>query len=295
MRLHGRMSKLKTDFIKIGQSGPTVDGRIIEPQWLLDAAENYDPATYTAMIWPDHFRFMNYGKVLELKAEHTEKGVVSLYARLEPNASYLRDNQYSQRLFFSMELDGNFADSGKAYLVGLGITDSPASLGTDELKFSARRHSPHSRFYAGTEFTGLEPEETMPGWFRRFADKLFNQQPEKDPAQAPQHQEDPMEKEQFDALSGKLDSLTETLGKLTEQFSNAARPEAASGTAPAEQPAETAQPAAQADADSYTALATSIEKLSQQVSDIATRLSSARPATAVPDSHGPAGDNTALY
>ena len=49
------MKKLVTEFVKIGQSGPTADGRNIEAAWLQDAAETYDPAKYTALIWPDHF------------------------------------------------------------------------------------------------------------------------------------------------------------------------------------------------------------------------------------------------
>ena len=74
-----------TDWKKIGQSGPTMDGREIEAQWLTDAAESYAPGTYTAVIWIDHFRFYgSMGKIVALKAEEKD-GVVSLYAKLQPN------------------------------------------------------------------------------------------------------------------------------------------------------------------------------------------------------------------
>jgi hypothetical protein len=36
-----------------------------------------------------------------------------------------------------MEVSTSFADTGKAYLVGLAATDDPASLGTEMLQFSA--------------------------------------------------------------------------------------------------------------------------------------------------------------
>jgi hypothetical protein len=44
-----------------------------------------------------------------------------------------------------------FAGTGKAYQVGLGMTDTPASLGTQAIKFSNNRHSlstqPDSEIY----------------------------------------------------------------------------------------------------------------------------------------------------
>ena len=126
---------LSTDWLKIGQSGNTTDGRMIDPQWLRDAAETYNPKTYTALIWPDHMRYTNYGKVLELRVEEQD-GVVSLYAKLEPNAFYQSDVRFAQMLFTSMEITPNFAKTGKAYLTGLGATDEPASLGTTEVRFS---------------------------------------------------------------------------------------------------------------------------------------------------------------
>ncbi|MDU3935344.1 MAG: GPO family capsid scaffolding protein, partial [Serratia liquefaciens] len=44
-----------------------------------------------------------------------------------------------QKVFTSMEIRRDFAKTGKAYLVGLAVTDDPASLGTEMLEFS-RRH-----------------------------------------------------------------------------------------------------------------------------------------------------------
>ncbi|WP_459609995.1 GPO family capsid scaffolding protein, partial [Bilophila wadsworthia] len=95
------MSKLQTEFVKIAQSGACVDGREIKGQWLLDMAETYSPDTYTALIWPDHQRWQgNFGTVTELRAEE-EGGVVSLFARLNPNERYAYVNEQRQKLFFS--------------------------------------------------------------------------------------------------------------------------------------------------------------------------------------------------
>ncbi|EAA1889298.1 GPO family capsid scaffolding protein, partial [Salmonella enterica] len=61
-------SQLATNWICIATAGETVDKRTIEEQWLLDAAELYDPNLYTALLWPEHSRnFGNMGEVLELK------------------------------------------------------------------------------------------------------------------------------------------------------------------------------------------------------------------------------------
>ena len=66
-----------------------------------------------------------------------------------------------------MEVDPDFAKSGEAYLVGLAVTDTPASLGTDMLQFAAqapsnplaaRKQSPGNLFTAAQE-TVIEFEE----------------------------------------------------------------------------------------------------------------------------------------
>lgn len=46
-------------------------------------------------------------------------------------------NKDRQKVYSSIEVNPSFAGTGKAYLEGLAVTDSPASLGTEMLKFSA--------------------------------------------------------------------------------------------------------------------------------------------------------------
>ncbi len=129
-------TELFTNFVCIATAGATVDGRHIDAKDLKDMAESYNPEVYTALIWLEHYRnFGNYGRVVELKTED-EEGKTKLYARLAPNAQLLELNQSGQKIFTSIEITPNFAQTGKAYLSGLAITDSPASTGTNALMFN---------------------------------------------------------------------------------------------------------------------------------------------------------------
>lgn len=57
--------QLTTVWIGVATSGQTLDRREIKPEWLLNIAENYDPAYYTALIWEEHNRKLdNLGEVL---------------------------------------------------------------------------------------------------------------------------------------------------------------------------------------------------------------------------------------
>lgn len=142
-------SRLSTGWICIAAAGESVDGRTIEEQWIIDAAETYSPALYTAMLWPEHQRnFGNMGEVLELMAGRDDEGVLCLYARLRPNMALIQANANGQLLFCSAEFttDGNFRGTGKTYLEGLGVTDSPASVKTDRMHFSRRRDKKEALF-----------------------------------------------------------------------------------------------------------------------------------------------------
>lgn len=129
-----------TEWRIIGVSGSTADGREISAQKLQEMAESYDPKIYGAIINLEHYRFLwdkwegGYGSVLELKAEAWEKdpSKTALLAKLSVLPALQNIWDKGEKLFTSMEIQDDFADTGKAYLVGLAITDSPASLGTTE-------------------------------------------------------------------------------------------------------------------------------------------------------------------
>lgn len=130
-------------WFSVAREGQTTDGRAITREWIEQMAAGYDRANYQARIWMEHFRsvaedgmFPALGDVLALSTEE-RGGKLCLLAQLEPTERLRRINAAKQKLFSSIEVDPDFAGTGKAYLVGLGVTDSPASLGTEALNFSA--------------------------------------------------------------------------------------------------------------------------------------------------------------
>ncbi len=234
-------SKLKTDYVRIGRSGPTVDGRTIEPQALTQAAEHYDPALFTALIFPDHYRWLNLGKVESLRAEDNDEGGVDLFAVISPNDYYLRWNKDEQYLFTSMELQPNFRDSGEYYLTGLAATDSPASAATTEMRFS-KLEEPKTLCAAFTEATPHAfDNDQPPGWFTRFFSKQDDTDMDKKALDALTEKFNQLEKrlndlhthddgdndddappaDQFAALSSKVDDLLDKFAALEQQINSA--------------------------------------------------------------------------
>ena len=148
---------------RVATSGPTVDGRIILPQELRDIAETYSTATYTATIWSEHERWPgSHGTVFSVRlvedAEDLQPGQVALEAQLKPNQRLLYLNDQGEKLFTSIEVTPDFANTGKAYLTGLAVTDSPASLGTQELYFSRMTGKP-VHYAAAVPLGALKEEE----------------------------------------------------------------------------------------------------------------------------------------
>lgn len=115
----------------------TADGRQLPRTWLEQAAASYDPKTYAARVNLEHFRshypdseFKSYGTVLGLSTEPADNGELYLVAEIDAGADLVEMWNKGQKRAFSIEIDPNFADVGGAYLVGLAVTDTPASLGT---------------------------------------------------------------------------------------------------------------------------------------------------------------------
>lgn len=168
----------KAKRFRIGVEGATTDGRTIERSWLEQMAANYDPAVYTAVINMEHIKgytpdsaFRRFGVVDALDTEEISdgllKGKLGLYAVINPTDELVTMTGNMQKLFTSMEIRPEFADTGEAYLIGLAVTDDPASLGTEMLQFSAsaganplanRKQHPDNLFTAATE-TEIEFED----------------------------------------------------------------------------------------------------------------------------------------
>ncbi|WP_145031978.1 GPO family capsid scaffolding protein [Pantoea ananatis] len=192
----------KAKRFRIGVEGATTDGRTIERSWLEQMAANYDPAVYTAVINMEHIKgytpdsaFRRFGVVDALDTEEISdgllKGKLGLYAVINPTDELVTMTGNMQKLFTSMEIRPEFADTGEPYLIGLAVTDDPASLGTEMLQFSAsaganplanRKQHPDNLFTAATE-TVIEFEDVAdekPSLFSRVSALFSNKQKSED-------------------------------------------------------------------------------------------------------------------
>ncbi|WP_448090775.1 GPO family capsid scaffolding protein [Pseudomonas azerbaijanoccidentalis] len=201
--------------------------RQIERSWIEDMATQYSPNTYGARINCEHIKgywpggeFGAYGDVVALKAEEVEiNGAkkLALFGQLQPNDALLALNKAGQKVYTSIEVQPKFADTGKAYLVGLAITDTPASLGTEALSFSAQHGTLSSRkahsdnLFTAAEEVALEFEEVsdQPQVFSGLKEKingLFTRLKGKDDA----------DQEQFAELGTLISQLTDAVGSTLD-------------------------------------------------------------------------------
>ena len=151
------MSKLISDFFCVATSGATIDDREILPEWLTGSAKAYNADFYAARIWFEHIRYFGaMGDVFAVKAEKGDDGLIRLYNRIIPSAQLVSIKKNGQALYSSIEVARELKATGKPYQVGLAVTDSPASFGTDRLEFSAKHLEEGSLFTASLEIEGLE-------------------------------------------------------------------------------------------------------------------------------------------
>lgn len=195
--------KYKSKWFRIAVAGDTTDGREIQADWIIQMAANYDPNIYGARINMEHIRssypdgvFGAYGDVLALKTEKVDingEEKDALFAQIEPTESLIALNQKKQKVYTSMEVDDNFAKTGAAYLIGLAVTDSPASLGTEMLQFasgakvnpfSAKKQRPENLFTAAQEvsleFEEVKEQQSYSAGLLDKVKKLFSKQEQND-------------------------------------------------------------------------------------------------------------------
>lgn len=144
------MAKKVSKWFRIGVEGDTCDGRVISGDDIQDMADTFDPRVYGCRINLEHLRSVipdsvlkRYGDVTEVKAETISddsalNGKKALFARIAPLDELVSMVRAGQKVYTSMEIRPNFANTGKSYLVGLAVTDDPASLGTEYLEFCSR-------------------------------------------------------------------------------------------------------------------------------------------------------------
>lgn len=232
----------KAKRFRIGVEGATTDGRTIERSWLEQMAANYDPAVYTAVINMEHIKgytpdsaFRRFGVVDALDTEEISdgllKGKLGLYAVINPTDELVTMTGNMQKLFTSMEIRPEFADTCEAYLIGLAVTDDPASLGTEMLQFSAsaganplanRKQHPDNLFTAATE-TVIEFEDVAdekPSLFSRVSALFSNKQKSEDARFSDVHRAVELVATEQQAFSQRIETaLSEQASSLQVQLS----------------------------------------------------------------------------
>lgn len=171
-------SKAKTKKFRVAVEGATTDGREITREWIQQMAANYSATKFGARVNMEHIRgtlpdspFKAYGDVVEVEAQELTgefAGKLGLFASIAPLPELVNMTAAGQKIYTSIEVDPNFAKTGEAYLVGLAVTDSPASLGTEILAFAAKnpaaspfahkKQNPQNLFTAAVE-TVIELED----------------------------------------------------------------------------------------------------------------------------------------
>ena len=179
------MPKL-SKFFTVAVEGATVDGRNIDRQWILDMAATFNPDNYGVRMNMEHIRglsadgpFKAYGDVRAVKTEERDftvggkkKRLMTLQAQVEPTDELIAYNKKGQKIYTSVEITPDYFKTGKAGLVGLAVTDSPASFGTEMLQFCAnqgdnnplasRKQDPGNFFSEAIEATLEFEDETAP-------------------------------------------------------------------------------------------------------------------------------------
>ncbi|MBY8258632.1 GPO family capsid scaffolding protein [Vibrio fluvialis] len=212
-----------SDWKIVATEGATIDGRTLSAQWLTEMADSYATTKYTAMIWPEHFRFggfgNNWGTVEALKAGKVD-GKMRLFAKILPNQYLLAANKLGQKLFTSIEIKDDYQGTGQCYLRGLAVTDSPASTGTSRLEFNAQDGK--TKVIESDSLEELDFAECQPSAFVQALSTLFSyfsagDQPEHTNDSQPEDEE-PMNQEQFSQVMGAIKDLGSKQGELEEKF-----------------------------------------------------------------------------
>lgn len=219
-------------FTRVALEGSTIDGRTITRKQIQQMADLYDPdKRHGARIWLEHFRslfpdglFPALGDVLKLKAEEVEidgKMKLGLYAQLQPTDQLLKMNQARQKVFTSVEIDPDYADTGKAYLTGLAVTDSPASQGTQMLAFSQKNNFSELQGKLFSEYLETELElsdgddgaEQQEGLFSRLK-KMFSKHETTNDSRFSEHEQS------MELLAQELDTTQGNYRKLQQEHND---------------------------------------------------------------------------
>jgi hypothetical protein len=207
----------KSQLFRVFVEGETIsDGRKIDASMIDQCVETFDLKTYTPRINIEHIAgyspeppFNGYGDVIAVEARDDEFTIAgkaekrrALYAQVDANPQLVKLGKADQKPFPSIELTPSYAGTGKFGLVGLAFTDTPASIGTERLKFSSR--APGTLFAHGAEAVAIAFEaaptdtggvaDAIVSGFSRVAAMFKPQAPEPkpEPKQEPANDNDKM-------------------------------------------------------------------------------------------------------
>jgi hypothetical protein len=137
----------KSKFFRVAVEGGTTDGRTITREWLEQMAKRYNQSTYGARVNMEHIRgidpeglFKMYGDITAAKTEEVDmegEQRLALFVQIDPTPELIALNKKRQKVYTSIEIHPNLNEKG-AYMMGLAVTDSPASLGTEMLQFCSK-------------------------------------------------------------------------------------------------------------------------------------------------------------
>ena len=231
---------------RVAREGQTVDGRELTGQEIQQMGASYSLEKYGARINLEHFSgwspeppFNAYGDIVKVEAVQ-EDGKWVLYNTLSALPNFVAMNKKGQKIYPSIEFYRNFAGTGIAYQVGLGLTDTPASLGTEPIKFSANQFAlctqPNAEIFmsltAPTDQDTSVPNDQK-GFFEQLKTLLTPNQP-KIPAQ-PDDFQAVVTQGLVTALNG-IKDLNEKYSKLSAPPAAVPVQQSATPVAPVEQP-----------------------------------------------------------
>lgn len=267
----------KSEPICILKAGPTIDGRHTDQQVIDDIADTYNPKLYTARINEEHWQWgAKLGSVLSVEKRDDE-----LWAVIKPNSRLLSNVERDQLLHTSCEYERDFAKTGKAYLSGLAMTDSPASLGTTQVHLSAgadKRKGQESVSSGATVSMSLlsgekDTEQEEHTLLSKLVELITGNKTTLLSKQCDENEEDAEVSKKLEELLEKSTEQNAAIVTTLSSLAGAIEKLSTSGTVPPEggdeDPAKTGTPP-----DGNAELLTKFEELSTKVTDLTTKLSS---------------------
>ncbi|WP_422881208.1 GPO family capsid scaffolding protein [Pantoea agglomerans] len=216
---------------RIAVSGVTVDGREITRDQVFQMAQSYNPTLYGARVNIEHYLspfpgsdFSAMGDVVALSAEDITEGALSgraaLYAEIEPTDRMTQLAADGKKIYSSVEIIPQFPATGGAYLGGLAMTDTPASLGTERLKFTAQQRAAVMTFANQSgesamfteameaELVQLSQQQADEGkqWFSRVMEMIGKSRR--------------TDSQEFSQIRGAVEHVAQAHADLLDQFSN---------------------------------------------------------------------------